>query len=330
MRKHTADVCRVFGNSYLVVVDGQPIYQTQHAFTAGRMAERLQRVFDEARRLDGLTVSVQEGRYAVRSAETVILEVDVEESPYAWLQASVLVENLRQALQQNRQTGDVVQLPFQPVTVIHKDVQEVKVPVPNPSAEEHLPELDVLLESFETDVGTVAVYRKRMDRENVYAGLITAAKVYDLVPISNMLSWDQTSAQVIRLVGEDIPFLRIQGVVGANNVRTIYYRMDREFPEPVLEVDGSIVEIDLDNDGKKEIVLSSGIPPLTITFMWAEDRFQEAFVNLTLKANAVTFNPETKLFDAYFTPPDETRPEPEKKTYKYENGKLIEVPTTPA
>jgi hypothetical protein len=336
MNKHRATVRQVAADSYLIMIDGHPIHQTADASAARLLAQRLQQLFHDPRQLNARVVRVAEGRYDVRADETILLELSEEESPFARLQAAVVADNLRDVLlragsqrQKPSEMPDVVPLIPKPHKTTTQPTTTVANPG-NPSPEEHLPQLDTILQRMPTDQGTVILFSKRSDRQYVHAGLLIGEKVFDLSPISNSLTWEMTTAAVVKLLREPIPFLRIQGVIGANNVRNLYFRMDKGFPIPMLEVEGLTYEIDLDNDGNTEIVLVSGLPKLTIVYSWAEERFQEVNVNLTLKTKSAQLNPETNLIEVFPTIPDvgETvsPPESEKVIYKYEGDRLVKVP----
>ena len=341
MSRQRATVRQVASDSFLILINGYPVHQTTDADAARMMGSRLQQLLREPRPLDSIAVRLQEGRYAVTChlagtgqaevrfpRELLILEVNEENTAYAWLQASVFAENLRHALRAARAVGDVIPLQPTDVTVKHEVLEPVKQP--NPSPEEHLPRLETLLQRLTTDSGTVFLYTKLDDLEHVYAALGRNGRLFDLTAVSDVLNWEGATADIVKIVPEPIPFLRLQGVIGANTLRTIYYRMDRDVPQPVLEVDGNVTEIDLDNNGYKEVILSSGIPSITIIYTWAQDRFQEANINITLKAPAVQLNEETKRIDAFFG--HETvagTRQQEKKSYENKDGNLGEVAPTP-
>ena len=352
MNKHRATVRQVADESFLIVVDGHPVHQTADESAARLFVQRLQRLFRDPRLLQSVVVTLTKGRYEVRSrltcsdphdarssVETILLELnDDERNPFAWLQASAVAENLRHALlgrtaQRQNQLPDVVPLQPKPHSTTTQPTTTILNPS-NPSPEEHLPQLDTVLQRLATDQGTVLLYTKRYDRENVHAALVTKERAFDLSPISNLLNWELTTAAIVHLLREPIPFLRIQGVFGANTVKNLYYRIDRGFPLPMIEVDGNVYEIDLDNDGNTEIVLVSGIPKLTIVFSYAEERFQEVNVNLSLKTKSAQLNTETNLIEVFPSIPEfgETvsPPEAEKVTYRYERDRLVKVPSTPA
>ncbi|PWK14250.1 hypothetical protein C7459_1053 [Tumebacillus permanentifrigoris] len=254
---------------------------------------------------------------------------------YAWLQATTIAENVRETLKQawRDQSYD---LQFKD-SKVYFDTQKTLPSKEklNPSPEEHLPRLNRVLERIPTEYGTVVFYSKQNDEENMYAGFISKTEqVYDLVPVSSLLVWELSSAEIVKLLNQSIPFLRIQGAYGSNTIRTYYYRMDREYPQLLLEVDGTIHEVDIDNDQDKEIISVWGIPSITKIHTWEENRFQEANVTLNLKAESVmpVEREGQVLFDAYREPPqaaDGQRPEgttaTTPTTYKYENGKMVPV-----
>ena len=348
MNKRKATVRQVADDSFLILVDGYPVHQTEDAAAARLLARRLQRLLRDARRLESVLVRATEGRYELRArvgsdraeggrpaAELVLLELSDGEDPLAWLHASVVAENIRDALQRQRpepqtQFPDVVPLNPTPHQTTAQPTTTTLNPS-NPSPEEHLPQLDTVLRKLPTEQGTVYLYTKRYDRENVHAGLVTEERSFDLSPISTMLNWELTTAAVVHLLREPVPFLRIQGVMGANTVKNLYFRMENKFPVPVIEVDGNVYEIDLDNDGNKEVILVSGIPKLTIVYSWAEERFQEVNVNLTLKSKSTQLNPDTNLIEVFTAVPEtggtvSAAPE-EIVTYRYERDRLVKVPT---
>ena len=170
MNNHTATIRQVAEDSFLVLVDGHPVHQTADASAARLFAQRLQRLFRDPQQLDSVVVRVTEAGCDIRarkaSAETILLELSERQDPFAWLQASVVAENLRNVMQgwrMTRQPELPQEVPLTPVP--HKPIAQPTTTVlnpKNPAPEEHLPQLDTVLRRMPTDYGTVYLYTKRM------------------------------------------------------------------------------------------------------------------------------------------------------------------------
>lgn len=107
------------------------------------------------------------------------------------------------------------------------------------------------------------------------------------------------------------------GVLGANYAQTFYWLVDEKMEDSVIQTDGSAVEIDLDSDGRNEIVSTAGTIPETRIYIMRESKILVSDINKSIGAKSVSLNDkEEKLFEVYF---EQNKPE----RYVYQNSSFV-------
>lgn len=73
---------------------------------------------------------------------------------------------------------------------------------------------------------------------------------------------------------QDLLTIKVTGVLGANFAQTNYYYMVDNKPRHLLTVEGHALEKDLDSDGDKEIITSTGTIPTTCIYknLWERNK----------------------------------------------------------
>lgn len=148
---------------------------------------------------------------------------------------------------------------------------------------------------------TAYIYKKADDVEDLHAGYAGKNGYYDLGAAGSIINSDDslTSVRALQLYGKTL--IKFQGVFGSHVLRTSYFTLEEDVPKPFLSVDGQTTEMDVDGDGKKEIVaeLSGTIPSVSI-FEWDGKSLLGGSVEEALGADSVEFNHEDGSFRAYY------------------------------
>lgn len=321
MVRHAAHMQQVTAQSYLVFVNQVPVFLTSHAEDARGLTNGLERLFNESNHdVTRIMPAFRQGRYAIgcpkisddRSSAsgqqlTTFFEFTLKGYPTPWLEAEVVAENIRSALRshpsfprQKRFIG--IKQAVEPSTVKSAPVETAPVPEgfsfllpPEPVSVAVLPDLQTILNRIETERGNVVLYTKTTDEGPVFAGFeFRQDRKFELDEVATILSAENVGVSIIKLFEEsETPVLRIQGIFGANTLRTYYYALGADTLRQLFVVEGTANEIDLDNDGKKEIIAVSGIPSVTKTYTWDRDKFIEVDVNLTIRAESTSPSEET-------------------------------------
>jgi hypothetical protein len=97
--------------------------------------------------------------------------------------------------------------------------------------------------------------------------------------------------------------VKIYGILGANYVQAFYWFIEEKPEEAIIQIDGNTIEIDLDDDDKKEIVSTLGTIPETRIYMLKEGGIYAADINKSIGAKSVALHDkDKKLFQVYFEP----------------------------
>ncbi len=97
--------------------------------------------------------------------------------------------------------------------------------------------------------------------------------------------------------------VKIYGILGANYAQTFYWFVEENPEKSIIQIDGNTVEIDLDNDGKNEVVATIGTIPETRIYMLKEGKIVISDVNKSIGAKSITLQDKDKrLFEVYFEP----------------------------
>jgi hypothetical protein len=97
--------------------------------------------------------------------------------------------------------------------------------------------------------------------------------------------------------------VKIYGTLGANYAQAFYWFVEEKPEEAIIQIDGNTVEIDLDSDGKNEVVATTGTIPETRIYMLKEGKIVVSDINKSIGAKSVSLHDEgKKLFEVYFEP----------------------------
>lgn len=168
---------------------------------------------------------------------------------------------------------------------------------------------------------TAYMYTKADDSEDLHGGYGGKDGPYDLGPVGSILNSDNglNCVRALQLYGKTL--IKFQGVFGSHVLRTNYFAIEEGVPKPFLSVDGLTAEMDINGDGKKEIVaeLSGTIPSVSI-FEWDGKSLLASSVDKALGADSVEFNHEDGSFRAYYK--TNARDNPEEIAYRYAGNGL--------
>ncbi|MDD4834296.1 MAG: M56 family metallopeptidase [Lutispora sp.] len=97
--------------------------------------------------------------------------------------------------------------------------------------------------------------------------------------------------------------VKFYGILGANYAQAFYWLVEEKPENSIIQIDGNTIEIDLDNDGKKEVVATTGTIPETKIYMLKEGKIAVSDINKSIGAKSVSLYDEgKKLFEVYFEP----------------------------
>lgn len=95
--------------------------------------------------------------------------------------------------------------------------------------------------------------------------------------------------------------VKIYGLLGANNAQAFYWFVEEKPEEAIIQIDGNTIEVDLDSDGKNEVVATTGTIPETRIYMLKEGKITVSDINESIGAKSVSLHDEgKKLFEVYF------------------------------
>lgn len=171
------------------------------------------------------------------------------------------------------------------------------------------------------DSGTAYIYKKADDKEYWHGGYAGKDGFYDLGAIGSIMNStnDLTRIKVLKLYGKTV--IKLQGVFGSHVLSTNYFVVEDGIPKPFLSVDGLTTEMDINGDGKKEIIaeMSGTIPSVNI-FKWDGNFLSVASVDKALGADSVIFDHEDGSFHAYYK--TNTQDNPDGIAYQYTHNGL--------
>lgn len=97
--------------------------------------------------------------------------------------------------------------------------------------------------------------------------------------------------------------VKIYGILGAHYAQAFYWFVEEKPEESIIQIDGNTMEIDLDDDDKKEIITTLGTIPETRIYMLKEGRIYASDINKSIGAKSVALqDKDKKLFEVYFEP----------------------------
>jgi len=97
--------------------------------------------------------------------------------------------------------------------------------------------------------------------------------------------------------------VKFYGILGANYAQAYYWLVEEKTEDSIFQVGGNTIEIDLDNDGKTEVVATTGTIPETRIYMLKKGKIVVSDINKSIGAESVSLYDESKgLFEVYFEP----------------------------
>ncbi len=130
-----------------------------------------------------------------------------------------------------------------------------------------------------------------LDGKSYYIGLVSMENTPE----------DLMGIEEIQIFGKKA--VKIYGILGANYAQAFYWFVEEKPEESIIQVDGSTIEIDLDSDGKNEVVATTGTIPETRIYMLKEGKVVVSDINKSIGAKSVILqDKDKKLFEVYFEP----------------------------
>ncbi|MDD2495323.1 MAG: hypothetical protein PHE29_09030 [Tissierellia bacterium] len=97
--------------------------------------------------------------------------------------------------------------------------------------------------------------------------------------------------------------VKIYGILGANYAQAFYWFVEDKLEDSIIQIDGNTMEIDLDDDDKKEIISTLGTIPETRIYMLKEGKIYASDINKSIVAKSVSLqDKDKKIFEVYFEP----------------------------
>jgi hypothetical protein len=164
--------------------------------------------------------------------------------------------------------------------------------------------------------GRAILFSKTTNPENTYMGFEIGGKLYAVE--SELMTFNDLTSDLFTIAETEVfgkNLIRISGIMGANYMGSNYFSIEGGKPNLLLSIDGDVTEVDLDGDGIKEIVSSTGTAAFTQIYKYHNGSVVVSDLNRDLGAAAVLLNEDTgKTFDVYYN--DSNQP----RHYKF-NGK---------
>lgn len=137
--------------------------------------------------------------------------------------------------------------------------------------------------------------------EDIYGGLYVNNELRSIGPIS----MNATPDDLLEITQSDAfgkRFIRFSGTLGANYARSVYVEVYDDGINQVVEVDGHVLEIDLDEDGIQEVIATFGTIPNTSVYQIADNSVSVVNINDSIHAQSVLFHRDNHVFEVYFEP----------------------------
>lgn len=194
-------------------------------------------------------------------------------------------EQIKDVLKHKKKEKQSVALTYKPVT----NTQKIRKVSQINSKE--------IVQELQTSVGKIMIYNKKDDDKNHYGAFVNQNKTYDLGVVSGRHP-DNINIHELKLYNNSL--VRIDGVFGANAPVQNYFEIEDGKIKPFLKVTtGHVKEVDLEGDGKSEIVSLHGSPMLAHIYKWDNGAFKVANINEALGALHVSHT-EENLFRVLF------------------------------
>lgn len=179
-------------------------------------------------------------------------------------------------------------------------------------------EIQEIIQEIDISDDIKAFLFKAPGNEGIYGGFSLRDKSFNIGEVSmENTPIELMGIKEVEVFGKDA--IKFYGILGANYAQAFYWFYEDSPENQVIQVDGNTSEIDIDDDGTKEIIATTGTIPETSIFRLDENKIESANVNQSINAQAVSMiNEQRKIFEVYFEP-NKT------KRYTYYKGSLKEV-----
>ena len=146
----------------------------------------------------------------------------------------------------------------------------------------------------------VVIYARKNDTDHLYAAMVNGEAAYDLGAVAGY-PYDKDNQPTVSnlwLFGKEA--FKIQGSVGAAASVSRYFELVDGVPKPLLVVDdGHASEMDVDHDGKLDVVSASGTNPRLTVYRWNDERVERCSLNDALRTETVTITDEGAVLAVY-------------------------------
>ncbi|TFB22820.1 hypothetical protein E3U55_06170 [Filobacillus milosensis] len=150
----------------------------------------------------------------------------------------------------------------------------------------------------------------------IHGAILHNDRYYDLGKVAMVNASHTINISEKTLFGEGV--IRIDGVLGANYSQSNYYKLGENSVKLILTVDGNLQEVDVDRDGQREIVVSTGTASETIVYRKQEDYLEKVNINDVLGVQSVIYNEQQ--FIVHYQKANETV----KVTYQLYENRLMD------
>lgn len=199
--------------------------------------------------------------------------------------------------------GEKYELQFKEMTEAYS-----KLPILNEES------IESILKEIEIDEFQLILYTTK-ELDFIKGALKRNNQIYDIGDVSMRDVVDEISINRIKVFNREV--LKIQGILGANYGYSNYIVLEDNSQLSRLGIDGNTEEIDIDDDGVKEIITTIGTIPETKIYRTRRGQVFIADINKSINAKSVLLkDKDKKIFEIYFQP---NKP----KLFKFKEGSLI-------
>ncbi|NOU73732.1 hypothetical protein GC098_20295 [Paenibacillus sp. LMG 31458] len=147
------------------------------------------------------------------------------------------------------------------------------------------------------DASVVLYSKKSGESQNIYAGIKTGDKIYEIEGIIGYGNPDET--EISQNYFNGISLIKIRGSEGVSAPITHYIKIENGFPISFIQLEKYCQEYDIDSDGKKELITSAGgTIPETEIIKLNGNKFESVNLNQVMNG-VVTFDNKQLEFIVY-------------------------------
>lgn len=178
--------------------------------------------------------------------------------------------------------------------------------------------IDEIIQERTIDNGARVLIFKDKEDGQIKGGINLRDKYYQIGEVSvENTPEGLMGIEEVQVFGKEA--IKIYGILGTSYAQAFYWFTQESFQESIIQVDGNTIEVDLDNDGKQEIVSTLGTIPQTKIYILDENKIFVCDINESIGAeSSILKDRDKKIFEIYFQP---NKP----KKYMYDKGLLKEI-----